>query len=50
MAYERDCNSCGISVRCREERRDIAPPDKYAVTLFCPNCGRKIGTVFEGLH
>jgi len=43
MAYERYCSACGINVRCREELREIAPPDKYGSRCSAQNVTARSG-------
>lgn len=40
MAYTRYCRRCAEEVTCREEETE------HAVVLFCPECDRRIGTMY----
>lgn len=40
MAQQRYCRRCGKDVKCREERTGTA------VTLYCPECDRRLATLY----
>jgi endogenous inhibitor of DNA gyrase (YacG/DUF329 family) len=51
MAYERNCPNCHRTVTCREERQQLVEgADHHVIRLFCPHCGRRIGSVYPTLH
>jgi ribosomal protein L33 len=40
MAQERYCPRCHTNVTCREE------PTQHSVRLYCPNCDKRLATLF----
>lgn len=47
MSYERYCTTCGKHVHCREERHAIAGSSHSSLRLFCPECGKALGSVYN---
>jgi hypothetical protein len=47
MAYQRYCYPCGKDVTCREQAREISEEHKTIISLFCPECDRRMGAIYE---
>lgn len=47
MTHERYCSSCGKHVACREEDHAIAGSTRSSVRLFCPECGKALGSIYD---
>jgi len=47
MPTERYCYSCGKHVKCREEAHTVAGSTHSRRTLFCPDCGKELGAVYD---
>ncbi|MBA4181110.1 MAG: hypothetical protein C0506_11025 [Anaerolinea sp.] len=47
MSYMRYCSSCGVEVRCREDRQSIADSHSTRLRLSCPACGRVLTDIYD---
>jgi hypothetical protein len=47
MVQERYCSACGKHVQCRQERRALPDSAGSSLRLFCPKCGKLLGSVYN---
>ena len=47
VSHTRHCNTCGMDVRCREDRQAIADSHSSRLRLSCPACGRVLADVYD---